>query len=127
MGLEYVEITDACTTLCPAGTAITLIISNLKNRASVKEFTNSFTIRTYTKELYKIDKGEITNAIGLTLIPAPFTSIVLVSPSTPIYTGVPNTYTFNIVSENGIAVSNTGTLAITLPNDVAFLNQSPIC
>lgn len=126
-GVEFIEITDKCTVECQHGIPISIKVANLKNRGYVKAITNSFTIRTYTKEMYKIDKGIITDATGLTLLPAPFISLGLSSPLTPIYTGVGDTYTFKIISENGIAISNTGTLWIEIPSDVAFITSSPTC
>jgi hypothetical protein len=94
---------------------------------SVKAFDNLFTLRTYTKELYKIDKAVITDASGLALSPAPFTALTLSSPVSPIFTGVATIYTIKVTSENGVAPANQGTLIITLPSDIAFIKNSPTC
>lgn len=64
-GIEYIQIQGRCPTLtsCIAGQTINLKISNIRNRPSVKSFTNYFEIRTYTTQGYKIDLASMTNEV----------------------------------------------------------------
>lgn len=66
-GLDYIQFATKCTSSCPAGTSMTFKIVNLLNRPSIRTIPNSFTIRSYTQELYYIDIGTVTDATGLEL------------------------------------------------------------
>jgi len=56
-GIQYIQINGKCpqSSSCRAGTEMSFKISNIRNRPSIKNFTNAFEIRTYTSEEFKVD------------------------------------------------------------------------
>lgn len=105
---------------CPAGTSMQFKITNIRNRPSVKNFTNAFEIRTYTAEDFKIDLAQVTGIDNLSLLTSNYSSISRNSPISPILTGALDNYEFKFISQNGIQPNNMGKLEITFPPEIKF-------
>jgi dethiobiotin synthetase len=102
-------------------------IANIRNRPSVKSFTNYFEIRTYTEEEYKIDLSTLTTVQNLDLQTASFTTLVLKSPVSPIVTGALATYEIQIISFNGIYPQSKGKMEIIFPPEIKFNSAGVTC
>lgn len=111
-------------TSCPAGTSMQFKISSIRNRPSVKNFTNAFEIRTYTADDFKIDLAQVIGISNLSLFTSNYSSIGRNSPISPILTGALDNYEFKISSANGIQPNNMGKLEIIFPPDIKFSSPS---
>ena len=86
-GINYIEIDNKCMTGCNDVTSMSFKFTNMINPASIKPIINAFVIRTYTVDPYNIDLATVSNAVGLTLLPAPYSVVSITSPVSPIVTG----------------------------------------
>ena len=79
---------------CPPNQNIDFSIKFLINPKSVKPLENYFVLRSFTREMYAIDKGVVTSATGLEISPASLMSSRLVEPEAneEIVTGAIQTY-----------------------------------
>lgn len=91
-GINYIEIKNKCTTGCNAVTSMSFKFTNMLNPPSIKPIVNAFVIRTYTVNPYNIDLVAVSNAVGLTLVTAPYSVVSITSPASPIVTGLISTY-----------------------------------
>jgi hypothetical protein len=123
-GVYSITFRTLCTTACPGGTPMSLYITNLLNRQSVRVIPNNFQIRTYTVEGYKIDLATVTTATGLLLKPAPFGEIALSAPLSPILTGAKDTYTLTFTSVNGIAANSQGMAQVIFPSEIVLAGDA---
>lgn len=104
----------------------------MRNRPSVKGFTNYFEIRTYTEEEYKIDLAQMTNEVdNLALTNSVYTSLKRPLPVIPILTGALETYQFLMISQNGVYPNGLSKHEIFFPSDIKFnslpAGQTPTC